>query len=259
MFEGSFSTNATTSIVPFSLLAPLCLGGEIKVNSHQKTENKLFTQLVSDAGSCKLCPAMCDRAAVFSALNGSLAARVMFIGEAPGRKGADRTHVPFSGDQSGKNFDRFIASIGLGREEIFITSAALCNPRTDSGANRKPAKSEVANCSQFLRRAIEIIDPRVVVTLGSVALEALKKIKWHELNLKEASGKVHDWDDRLLVPIYHPSPQVLASHRREAAQLQDYQIVAQAIEQHRSSIALSRHPCDKAVPRVGGLPSIGTA
>ena len=174
---------------------------------------------------------MCDRTAVFSALNGPLAARVMFVGEAPGRKGADRTHVPFSGDQSGKNFDRFIASIGLARKDIFITSAALCNPRTDSGANRKPTKGEVANCSQFLSRALEIIDPRVVITLGSVALEALKNIQWHELNLKDSSGKIHDWNGRLLVPIYHPSPQVLASHRREAAQLRDYQVVVKAIEQ----------------------------
>jgi len=196
-----------------------------------QSQKQRFAQLVSEAASCTRCLAMSDRTAVFSALNGPLAARVVFIGEAPGRKGADRTHVPFSGDQSGKNFDRFIASIGLARGNIFITSAALCNPRTDLGANRKPTKGEVANCSQFLRRAIEIIDPEVVVTLGSVALEALKNIKWHELNLKESSGKIHDWDGRLLVPIYHPSPQVLASHRREAAQLQDYQVVAQAIEQ----------------------------
>ncbi len=202
-----------------------------------ESENKLFTQLVSEAASCCLCPTMCDRTAVFSSLNGSPAARVMFIGEAPGRKGADRTHVPFSGDQSGKNFDRFIASINLAREDIFITSAALCNPRTDSGANRKPTKSEVANCSRFLRQAIQIIDPRVVVTLGTVALEALKNIKWHELKLKESSGRIYNWDSRLLVPIYHPSPQVLASHRREAAQLQDYQVVARAIKQAGLSIA----------------------
>src|SRR5687768_12118353 len=133
-----------------------------------ESENKLFTQLVSEATSCSLCPAMCDRIAVFSALNGSPAARVMFIGEAPGRKGADQTRVPFSGDQSGKNFDRFLASIGLTRQQIFITSAALCNPRSESGANRKPSRSEVTNCSYFLRQIIEIVDPKVVITLGSV-------------------------------------------------------------------------------------------
>jgi DNA polymerase len=97
----------------------------------------------------------------------------MFIGEAPGRKGADRTRVPFSGDQSGENFNRFLNSIGLSREQIFITSAALCNPQTESGANRRPTQKELSNCSEFLRRTIAIVNPKIVVTLGSVALEAL--------------------------------------------------------------------------------------
>ncbi|PYS43824.1 MAG: uracil-DNA glycosylase, partial [Acidobacteria bacterium] len=115
---------------------------------------------------------MCGRSAVLSELNGRLDARVMFIGEAPGRKGADRTRIPFSGDQSGRNFDRFLASIGLERSQIFITSAALCNPRTTTGANRRPTTSEVRNCSNFLKRTIELIDPRLIVTLGGVALDA---------------------------------------------------------------------------------------
>ncbi|HEX7331798.1 MAG TPA: uracil-DNA glycosylase [Pyrinomonadaceae bacterium] len=198
------------------------------------TQEQLFSELVSDAAGCTRCPAMCGRSAVLSELNGSPDARVMFIGEAPGRKGADRTRVPFSGDQSGVNFDRFLNSIGLTRNEIFITSAALCNPRAESGANRKPTRKELENCSGFLRRAIEVVDPRVIVTLGSVALEALKRIQYHELNLKESAAQIHSWNDRVLVPIYHPSPQVLASHRREAEQLRDYQVVQKAIHRlHR--------------------------
>lgn len=191
--------------------------------------NRLFAELIAEAAGCTRCPAMCERTAVFSGANGSVKSRVLFIGEAPGRKGSDRTGVPFTGDQSGKNLDRFIASIGLTRAEIFITSAALCNPRNFSGTNRKPARSELENCSDFLRRTVELIDPRVVVTLGSVALESIKRISSHDLNLREAVGKVYDWNGRLLVPIYHPSPQVLASHRRELAQLQDYKLVEQAI------------------------------
>src|SRR5215470_6090545 len=116
-----------------------------------------FKALAAEAGACTLCPAMRERIAVLSDLNGTLEARVMFIGEAPGRRGADRTRIPFSGDQSGKNFDRFLASIGLERSNIFITSAALCNPRTESGANRRPSAKELRNCSNFLRRTIELI------------------------------------------------------------------------------------------------------
>jgi uracil-DNA glycosylase family 4 len=190
---------------------------------------KSFKKLVEDASQCTLCPAMCGRSAVLSELNGSPEARVMFIGEAPGRKGADRTRVPFSGDQSGANFDRFLNSIELTRNEIFITSAALCNPRSDSGANRRPTQKELKNCSDFLRRTIELVNPRVIVTLGSVALQALKKIQSHELNLKDSAARIHSWNDRVLVPIYHPSPQVLASHRRETEQLQDYKVVEKAI------------------------------
>ena len=154
----------------------------------------------------------------------------MFVGEAPGRKGADHTRIPFSGDQSGKNFDRFLASINLSRDQIFITSAALCNPRAESGINRKPTKSELANCSDFLLRTIALVNPAVLVTLGSVALEAIKAIEPHDLSLKSSAATINCWNGRLLVPIYHPSPQVLASHRREAQQLQDYQVVAEAIK-----------------------------
>jgi DNA polymerase len=190
-----------------------------------------FKSLIAEASACVKCPAMCERAAVLSELNGPLDARVMFIGEAPGRKGADRTRVPFAGDQSGKNFERFLASINLPRSKIFITSAAICNPRADSGANRRPKASEIRNCSPFLRRAIELVEPAVVVTLGTVALDALKLLHYHEFNLKSDAGRIRLWNDRMLVPLYHPSPQVLITSRDEKAQLRDYGVVARAIRE----------------------------
>jgi len=196
-----------------------------------------FKSLSAEAAACTHCQAMCGRSAVLSELNGSVRARIIFIGEAPGRKGADQTRVPFSGDQSGKNFDRFLASIGLSRQQIFITSAALCNPRSESGANRKPSRGELANCSYFLRQTLKIVEPQVVVTLGSVALDALKAIESHDLSLKESAAKIHRWNSRVLVPIYHPSPQVLASHRREREQLSDYKVVARALNLLDSAVA----------------------
>jgi uracil-DNA glycosylase len=195
-----------------------------------------FRRIIAEASQCTRCPAMCERTAVLSELNGSLRARILFVGEAPGRKGADQTRVPFSGDQSGRNFDRFLASIGLSRADIFITSAALCNPRSESGANRKPSRSELANCSYFLTQTFETIDPEVVITLGSVGLDSLKAIEPHSLSLKESAAKIQLWHERVLVPIYHPSPQVLASHRREQQQLEDYKVVARAIEKVNSRL-----------------------
>jgi uracil-DNA glycosylase len=180
---------------------------------------------------------MCGRSAVLSERNGRVGARVMFVGEAPGRQGGDRTRVPFSGDQSGRNFTRYLASIGLAREDVFITNAALCNPRSETGANRKPTREEVSNCSEFLRRQVETVGAPVVVTLGAVSLAALRAVEYHPLTLKENVGQIRGWNGRLLVPLYHPSPQVLASHRREAQQLEDYQSVARALGE---ALALTR-------------------
>ncbi|MDQ1610658.1 MAG: hypothetical protein QOG00_589 [Pyrinomonadaceae bacterium] len=194
-------------------------------------KQQLFAALADEAAACRRCEAMCGRTAVLSELNGSVAARVMFIGEAPGRQGGDRTRVPFSGDQSGQNFTRYLASINLARAEIFITNSVLCNPRKESGANRKPSTKESLNCAGFLRGQIELVAPRVVVTLGAVALAALSRIEYHQFTLKDSAGRVCAWDNRLLVPLYHPSPQVLASHRREDAQLRDYAAVARAIRE----------------------------
>ena len=188
-----------------------------------------FEALAAEASACRRCEAMCGRSAVLSARNGRVGASVMFVGEAPGRQGGDRTRVPFSGDQSGRNFSRYLASIGLAREETFITNSALCNPRSATGANRKPTRAEVSNCSDFLRRQVEVVDPRVVVTLGAVALAALRAVEYHPFTLKENVGQVQTWRGRLLVPLYHPSPQVLASHRRESQQLEDYRSVARAL------------------------------
>ena len=192
-------------------------------------KRRQFQALVSEAAACVRCSAMCGRTAVLSELNGPIDARVMFIGEAPGRKGADRTRIPFSGDQSGRNFERFLTSINLQRSEIFITSAALCNPRKATGANRRPTASELRNCSDFLRRTLALVDPAVIVTLGMVALEALKSLQYHELNLRKDAGKIRLWNGRLLVPLYHPSPQVLITSRDEKAQLRDYKVVARAM------------------------------
>ena len=206
----------------------------IKVNPKSalrvEAQREQFISLCAEAATCVRCPAMCERAAVLSELNGRVDAPVMFVGEAPGRKGADRTRVPFSGDQSGKNFDRFLQSIALRRDEVFITSAALCNPRAASGANRRPSSAEIKNCSDFLRRTIELVQPAIVVTLGTVALEALKLIHYHEFSLRGDAAKVRQWNGRQLIPLYHPSPQVLITSRNEQQQLRDYRVVARAIQ-----------------------------
>lgn len=173
---------------------------------------------------------MCGRVAVLSELNGSLHPKVMFIAEAPGRRGGDRTRKPFSGDKSGANFQTLLDSINLRREEIFITNTVLCNPRKPSGANRKPSKKEIKNCAEYLKKTIKIINPKIIVTLGAVALEGLQAIEYHQFTLKREVAQILKWNRRLLIPLYHPSPQVIASHRRMNEQLADFRVLKKAIE-----------------------------
>jgi DNA polymerase len=106
----------------------------------------------------------------------------------------------------------------------------LCNPHTPTGANRRPTKTEIGNCSGFLRKTIEIVNPKIIVTLGTVALEALKMIEYHQFTLKLDAAKIQRWNRRILLPLYHPSPQVVASHRRMREQLADFKVLAGAIE-----------------------------
>lgn len=191
---------------------------------------KEFLKLAEKAQNCRICEAMCDKTAVLSELNGNINPKVFFIAEAPGRQGADRTRKPFSGDKSGANFQILLNSINLKREEIFITNTVLCSPRSETGANRKPSKKEIKNCAEYLEKTINLINPKIIVTLGSVALEALKTIEYHQIKLKSDAAKIFRWNERVLIPLYHPSPQVIASHRHLKEQIEDYQTVAEAIE-----------------------------
>lgn len=185
-----------------------------------------FEGLCREARECRLCPELLDKAPVLSPLNGTLKPRVMFVAEAPGRQGADRTRRPFCGDKSGENFQMLLDSIGLKREDIFITNAVLCSPRSGTDANRKPRRSEMKNCTSFLRRTIELIDPPVIAALGAVALDALKRIEPHGYSLKTNAGEAGEWQGRALLPLYHPSPQVVAAQRGLSLQLDHFQVLA---------------------------------
>ncbi|HEU4792169.1 MAG TPA: uracil-DNA glycosylase [Nitrolancea sp.] len=161
--------------------------------------------------------------------NGPVPAEVMLIGEAPGRLGAARTGVPFSGDQSARNLARLLNAAGWTRDDVFLTNAVLCHPRTETGGNRRPDRSEVRRCSGWLREQIAIVDPVVVGALGIVALDALALIEPHNGELRRDAGKAIPWNGRLLVPLYHPSPRAQI-HRPLAAQEADFRSLRQVWE-----------------------------
>jgi DNA polymerase len=126
-----------------------------------------------------------------------------------------------------------MSAAGLTRRDVFITNSVLCSPRKPSGANDKPSATEIANCSTFLARQIELLNPLVIGTLGAVALETLKRISPHDFRLKTHAAQILEWNRRLLVPLYHPSPQVVAAVRPLAFQIDDFQSLRRAFDRVR--------------------------
>lgn len=137
---------------------------------------------------------------------GDLHARVMFVGEAPGKQEA-KTGRPFVG-AAGKTLDKLLKSIGVAREDVYITNIVKDRPPD----NRDPHKEEIELYAPFLRRQIEIIQPKIIATLGRFAMDFILA----ELDLPEQGkriGALHgevlsaqtSYGEIAIVPLYHPA------------------------------------------------------
>jgi DNA polymerase len=159
---------------------------------------------------------MDGRTRAIGSANGPLDSQILFVAEAPGRLGADRTGVPLSGDQTGRNFDALLGAAGIERSRVFVTNAVLCNPRKPDGRNDRPRAEEIRSCSDHLRALIDLLDPDWVVSLGRAALDAMALIEPHDRVLARDVGTAAAWYGRHLMPLYHPGPRSVA--RRGFAQ-----------------------------------------
>lgn len=203
-----------------------------------------FEELIEKIQKCDACASMAGCTRVLSWANGTPGALVMFVGEAPGRLGADRTAVPFHGDVAGDNFERLLALSGLARREVFITNAVLCNPRDEKGNNAPPTRRTLVNCAENLRRQIEVIQPSIVVTLGGAALEATRVIEDHQLSLAAHVRTVNLWNNISLIPLYHPGARAMI-HRNFASQSADYYFVGEVVRR----IGRRKFASNRSLPR----------
>jgi DNA polymerase len=128
---------------------------------------------------------------------GDVDAKIMFVGEGPGEN-EDLTGRPFVG-RAGQLLDKMIAAMGLRREQVYIANIVKCRPPQ----NRVPALDEVATCTPYLERQIEIIRPLVIVTLGRPAASYL--LSNPKLTMGSVRGRWHEWHQIKLMPTFHPS------------------------------------------------------
>ncbi len=144
----------------------------------------------------------CERCALCKARRntvpgeGNPRARLMCVGEGPGET-EDQTGRPFVG-RAGELLTEILSAIELPRETVFIANVVKCRPPQ----NRKPLPDEMSSCLPYLRRQIQLIQPSVLLALGSTAAEGLLGVR---KSLTELRGKVHRWDGIPLIVTYHPA------------------------------------------------------
>jgi uracil-DNA glycosylase family 4 len=210
------------------------------VMGRKRPSNAAWRELLHDAQHCTLCPRMSCSKRVLSDLNGPSDASIMFVAEAPGRLGAERTGIPLFGDRTGDRFEGLMAAMRWQRCDVFITNAVLCNPRDEAGNNDAPDPTEIENCSTHLKRTICLVDPVLIVALGAVALRALSLIEQHSLRLRDSVGGLTPWFGRQLGVLYHPGPRS-AVHRPWEVQLKDARRLAAASQSNGITNTRSRH------------------
>ena len=155
-----------------------------------------YESLQKQALSCHLCLLSKSRQKVVFG-EGNQKATVMFIGEGPGAS-EDSTGKPFVG-RSGELLTKIIENVlHIKREDVYITNIVKCRPPN----NRAPTPTEAHTCQPYLLRQIEIIKPKLIVTLGGTAYHYLTG---DETGITKIRGTVHYQDGYTLIPTYHPS------------------------------------------------------
>ncbi len=161
----------------------------------QEKKGKMLEELYREWDNCNRCKLHQWRTNIVFG-EGNPASKVIFIGEGPGEE-EDRQGRPFVG-RAGQLLTLMLQSIGLKREDVYITNIVKCRPPN----NREPEKDEVIACAPLLQKQIEIIDPQLIVTLGKPAITALSGQK---MPITKIRGRVMVINGRKVLPTYHPA------------------------------------------------------
>ncbi|KKT87739.1 MAG: Uracil-DNA glycosylase [Parcubacteria group bacterium GW2011_GWC1_45_14] len=188
------------------------------------SKKEKLDKLNKKMSKCSECSLHCDASRVVAG-DGNPEARIMFIGEAPGKK-EDETGIPFVG-AAGKFLSEMLAEIKLTREDIYIANVVKCRPPQ----NRDPLAEEVSACWPWLQKQIEIIDPKLIVTLGRHSLNRF----FPELKISETHGKVFQAElpkigRRNFYALYHPAAALYNGSMREVLK-KDFKKIPKILKQ----------------------------
>ncbi len=153
-----------------------------------------YTTLVNQISACTKCGLSKGRTKSVPG-DGSTSADVMFIGEGPGFY-EDQQGIPFVG-RAGNLLNEMLASIGLRREDVYITNMVKCRPPN----NRDPFPVEISSCAPYMDAQIEMIQPKVIVALGRYSFSKF----FPGETIGKARGRPREWRGLVVYPMYHPA------------------------------------------------------
>jgi len=153
-----------------------------------------LSELASEISVCTKCILSKSRTKAVPG-EGPENAQIMFVGEGPGFH-EDKQGRPFVG-AAGQFLEELLASIGMKREQVFIANVVKCRPP----GNRDPLPNEIEACRPYLDRQIELINPKVIVTLGRYSMA-----RWFpNAKISAIHGQPRKVEGRLIVPMFHPA------------------------------------------------------
>ncbi len=147
-------------------------------------------------GDCRRCKLSSGRTNLVFGV-GNPRARVMFVGEGPGRD-EDLQGIPFVGRAGQLLTDIITKGMGLKREDVYIANVVKCRPPE----NRNPEPDEVASCEPFLKKQVDLVRPKIIVALGKFAVQCLLQSKQPITRLR---GQWHEYQGIRLMPTFHPA------------------------------------------------------
>ncbi|MEM7165088.1 MAG: uracil-DNA glycosylase [Planctomycetota bacterium] len=182
-------------------------------------ETEALAACETEVASCERCALAKTRTQTVFGV-GNPAARLMFVGEAPGRD-EDAQGEPFVG-KAGQLLDKIIVALGLRREDVYIANVLKCRPP----GNRDPQPQEVGSCTPYLERQIDLIAPEMIVALGKPAANYL--LDTTEF-LGRLRGRTHEYRGIPVVATYHPA-YLLRNPAEKKKVWQDLQMVIRALD-----------------------------
>ena len=198
--------------------AKIGLGAPDAVNQHAGVIPMETLEHISDlVKNCTDCPLSGGRTNAVPG-EGNPHAEVMFVGEGPGFQ-EDRRGRPFVGP-AGKLLDGLLATIGTNRNDVFIANMVKCRPPD----NRDPAPAEMAACTKYLDRQIELINPKLIVTLGRFAFGRF----FPGEGITKARGNLREKDGRKIFPVLHPAA-VLRREELRPTMIEDFKKIAEIL------------------------------